>query len=124
MTMEETVLFCEELIGAAKGRASKSVDQAAKVASQLNHAGTTGDQVGQEIGPSRALGQTSPPCRHQVVTANPEIVMAARADSALMEILHDASLVTCDGTGIVWASRYTARPAPERVAGYDSAWPC
>lgn len=91
MTMEETVILCGQLIRAGKAHASGELE-------------------------SRSAAGV---CCQQVVTANPEIVMAARRDPALMEILHDASLVTCDGTGIVWASRYTARPAAERVAGYD-----
>ena len=56
---------------------------------------------------------------HQIVTANPEIVMLAQADAKLKNILEQAQLVTCDGTGIVWASRFTDFSAKERVAGYD-----
>ncbi len=56
---------------------------------------------------------------HHVITANPEIVMLARKDEGLRNIIERAQLVTCDGTGIVWASKYTDFSAKERVAGFD-----
>ena len=56
---------------------------------------------------------------HQIITANPEIVMMAQQDSKLMQILHNADIVTCDGTGIVWATKFTDFSAKERVAGFD-----
>jgi len=56
---------------------------------------------------------------HHVITANPEIVMLARKDEGLRNIIEGAQLVTCDGTGIVWASKYTDFSAKERVAGFD-----
>jgi N-acetylglucosaminyldiphosphoundecaprenol N-acetyl-beta-D-mannosaminyltransferase len=55
----------------------------------------------------------------QVVTVNPEIVMAARADPALRALINGADLVVPDGIGIVWASRLRGHRAAERVAGVD-----
>lgn len=54
-----------------------------------------------------------------ICTPNPEIVMSARKDSDLMNILNSADLVIPDGIGIVWASQYTKTKLPERVSGYD-----
>ena len=54
-----------------------------------------------------------------VCTPNPEIVMAARRDPAVMDALNGADLVLADGTGVVWASKRLGRPLPQRVAGYD-----
>jgi N-acetylglucosaminyldiphosphoundecaprenol N-acetyl-beta-D-mannosaminyltransferase len=59
------------------------------------------------------------PSTVHVVTANPEVVMAAREDEQLKEILAEAELITADGIGVVWASRQFADPIAERVAGYD-----
>jgi N-acetylglucosaminyldiphosphoundecaprenol N-acetyl-beta-D-mannosaminyltransferase len=56
---------------------------------------------------------------YHIVTANPEVVMAAKKDEQLMKVLQDASLITPDGIGIVLASRWKGDPLPERVAGYD-----
>lgn len=57
---------------------------------------------------------------HHVITANPEIVMMAQENQRLRNIIEAADLVTCDGTGIVWASQFFSDfPAKERVTGFD-----
>lgn len=56
---------------------------------------------------------------HLVVTANPELVMAARKDPELVRAVRGASLVVADGIGVVWASRRLGRPLPERVPGVE-----
>lgn len=56
---------------------------------------------------------------HQVITANPIMVMAALEDPAYMNIMKSAELVVPDGTGVVWAANYCNEPVAERVAGYD-----
>ncbi len=57
--------------------------------------------------------------QHFICTPNPEIVMEAQKDRELMSILREADLVVPDGIGVVWASKYSAIPLKERVAGYD-----
>lgn len=55
-----------------------------------------------------------------VVTANPEIVMAANENPEFMKVLkEDADYITPDGIGIVKASQMLKDPVPERVTGYD-----
>ena len=54
-----------------------------------------------------------------VCTPNPEMLMAAQRDPALMAALRGADLVLCDGVGVLWASRRLNAPLPERVAGID-----
>ncbi|MBP2058423.1 N-acetylglucosaminyldiphosphoundecaprenol N-acetyl-beta-D-mannosaminyltransferase [Lactobacillus colini] len=55
-----------------------------------------------------------------IVTANPEIVMAANQDHEFMEIIQrDADYVTADGIGIVLAGKMQNTPIAERVTGYD-----
>lgn len=55
-----------------------------------------------------------------VVTANPEIVMAANENPLFMKILQeDADFITADGIGIVQAAKLLRTPLPERVTGYD-----
>lgn len=56
---------------------------------------------------------------HQVVTANPEMVMDSRRDQELALILREADLVTADGVGIVWAARQLGGP-PEKPADRTS----
>ncbi|OEF97654.1 WecB/TagA/CpsF family glycosyltransferase [Desulfuribacillus alkaliarsenatis] len=56
---------------------------------------------------------------HHIITANPEIVILAQENKELKDIIEAAQLVTCDGTGVVWATQYTDFPAKERVTGFD-----
>lgn len=57
----------------------------------------------------------------QVVTANPEIVLAAKDDPALRDLINGAGLVTADGNGILLAAKWLASPLPDRVTGIDLA---
>lgn len=56
-----------------------------------------------------------------VVTPNPEIVNAARADESYREILNGATLVLPDGIGVIKAAKILGRPLKERVPGIDFA---
>ncbi len=58
---------------------------------------------------------------HYVVTPNVDFLVQARRDAELRRILLEASLVLCDGTPLVWTSRWLGNPLPERVAGADLA---
>lgn len=61
----------------------------------------------------------------QVVTANPEIVMAANEPTptgeALRRAIANSSLVVADGIGVVMASRLLGTPLPERIPGIELA---
>lgn len=55
-----------------------------------------------------------------IVTANPEIVMAAQENPEFMKIIQeDADYVTADGIGVVKAAHMLKTPLKERVTGYD-----
>lgn len=56
---------------------------------------------------------------HQIITLNPEILYLAQQKPEILDLINHASLVTADGTGIVWASQKAGKPAPERVTGID-----
>jgi N-acetylglucosaminyldiphosphoundecaprenol N-acetyl-beta-D-mannosaminyltransferase len=57
------------------------------------------------------------PC--QLVTVNPEFVMAAQSDDRFRRIINDSALALPDGVGVWWASRRLGRPLPERIPGVD-----
>lgn len=57
----------------------------------------------------------------QVITANPEITLAAKDDPALRDLINGAGLVTADGNGILLAAKILGQPLPERVTGIDLA---
>lgn len=56
---------------------------------------------------------------HYVATANMDFLVQAREDVELRRILLEADLVLCDGTPLVWASRWLGNGLRERVAGSD-----
>lgn len=54
-----------------------------------------------------------------IVTVNPEIVLKARRDSALLAAINGAELVLADGIGDLYAARILGKRLPERVSGAD-----
>jgi N-acetylglucosaminyldiphosphoundecaprenol N-acetyl-beta-D-mannosaminyltransferase len=54
-----------------------------------------------------------------IATANLDFAAQASRDVELQRILLDAHLVLCDGTPLIWASRWLQAPLRERVAGSD-----
>ena len=56
-----------------------------------------------------------------VVTPNPEIVMACRADSAAMAAVRGADLVLPDGVGVVYGARILGTPLKSKLPGIDFA---
>jgi N-acetylglucosaminyldiphosphoundecaprenol N-acetyl-beta-D-mannosaminyltransferase len=75
------------------------------------------DSIEQMIAQRRTSNNTLP-CQ-QVVTVNPEFVIAAQHNKDFLTAINAAALVVADGTGVVWAARYLRRPVPERVTGAD-----
>lgn len=54
-----------------------------------------------------------------VVTANPEIVMYAKANPAYEKLIQTANYIIPDGIGIVMGAKMLKTPLQERVTGYD-----
>lgn len=77
------------------------------------------DAVNMNEAVAKTVGMLQEEKQHIICTPNPEIVMEAQKDAALMSILEEADLVVPDGIGVVWASKYSEIRLTERVAGYD-----
>lgn len=56
---------------------------------------------------------------HQIITANPIMVMAAVENPAYKVIMQEAELIVPDGTGVVWAAQKAGEPLEERVPGIE-----
>lgn len=56
---------------------------------------------------------------HLLATANVDFLAQVQKDEALRSILVDADLIVCDGTPLVWMSKWLGDPLPERIAGSD-----
>lgn len=54
-----------------------------------------------------------------IVTANPEILLAAREDPSYFSAIDGAALILADGVGVLHAARILGKPLPERVSGSD-----
>ncbi|MFQ5886592.1 MAG: WecB/TagA/CpsF family glycosyltransferase, partial [Anaerolineae bacterium] len=52
---------------------------------------------------------------HQVVTVNPEFVVAAQSDAKFFQVLKEADLSLPDGVGLLWAARFLGKPLGERL---------
>jgi N-acetylglucosaminyldiphosphoundecaprenol N-acetyl-beta-D-mannosaminyltransferase len=67
----------------------------------------------------RRSSENQLPCQ-QIITVNPEFVMAAQRDAEFRRAINAAALVVADGVGVVWATRYLKAPTPERITGVDT----
>ncbi len=59
---------------------------------------------------------------HQIVTLNPEMLVAAHDDPAFRAILNAADLNVADGVGLMLAARWLGHPLQERVTGSDGIY--
>src|SRR5206468_5538253 len=76
------------------------------------------DIIDQLITSRRTSGNILP-CQ-QVVTVNPEFVMAGQKNSEFRQTINSAALAVADGIGVVWATRFIGFPTPERITGTDT----
>lgn len=53
-----------------------------------------------------------------IYTPNTEIVMGAKDDEKLRELINRGDLIIADGIGLIYASRIKKKPLKERVTGY------
>lgn len=67
----------------------------------------------------RRASENTLPCQ-QLITVNPEFVMAAQRNGDFRRAINEAALVVADGVGVVWATRYLKAPVPERITGVDT----
>jgi N-acetylglucosaminyldiphosphoundecaprenol N-acetyl-beta-D-mannosaminyltransferase len=58
----------------------------------------------------------------RIITPNVDILRQAQVDPRVREYLDDADLIVADGMPLVWASKLTGNPLPERVAGSSLIW--
>jgi N-acetylglucosaminyldiphosphoundecaprenol N-acetyl-beta-D-mannosaminyltransferase len=61
---------------------------------------------------------------HQVVTVNLDFLSIAERDPHFRDTINRADLAVADGMPLVWASRLTDQPLPQRIAGVDLVDAC
>ncbi len=89
--------------------------------SKVNILGVNVDMVTISEATDRILGFLKEDRVHSVFTPNSEIIMEAYRNQDFGEILNSADMLTADGIGVVYASKYLKKPISERAAGYDIA---
>jgi len=57
--------------------------------------------------------------QQMIATPNPEMIVQAKKDPYLGDVLREAALNLPDGIGLIWASRVKGRPLKEKVAGIE-----
>jgi len=72
------------------------------------------DQVVEELIQTIQAGQ-----RGRLCTVNVAVLMMMRSDARLQRFVDSARWTVADGQPLVWASRLTQQPLPERVTGID-----
>ncbi|MGX4645361.1 WecB/TagA/CpsF family glycosyltransferase [Holzapfeliella sp. JNUCC 80] len=87
--------------------------------SKVDVLGVQFDNYSEEEFKQKILAQFSEKKSTFIVTANPEIVMKAREDQKLLQMINEADFVTPDGIGIIKAANTLQTPLKERVTGYD-----
>ena len=88
--------------------------------SKVNILGIEFDNYSLEEFKDRLISRLNNKLSTMVVTANPEIVMAANKDPKFMNLItKNADLITPDGIGIVLGGKMLKKPLKERVTGYD-----
>jgi N-acetylglucosaminyldiphosphoundecaprenol N-acetyl-beta-D-mannosaminyltransferase len=58
----------------------------------------------------------------RIITPNIDILRQAQHNPRVRAFLDDADLIVADGMPLVWASRLSGTPLPERVAGSSLIW--
>lgn len=56
---------------------------------------------------------------HQIITVNPEILVATVRDNLFREVIKNADLKLTDGAGIIFVSQIFGRSKPERITGVE-----
>jgi N-acetylglucosaminyldiphosphoundecaprenol N-acetyl-beta-D-mannosaminyltransferase len=59
---------------------------------------------------------------HQIITLNPEMLVAACDDPQFWQVLNSADLNVADGVGLMAAARWLGHPLRERVTGSDGIY--
>lgn len=58
---------------------------------------------------------------HTIYTPNTEIVMVAKEDMKLKELINEGDIIIPDGIGLIYASKLKKKPLKERVTGFDTS---
>jgi lipopolysaccharide heptosyltransferase II len=123
ITPEVVLAAAEQLLdrraGSEGGDAKDEGQRTRGEESSVHILGVRADKITYDEALARIEGFIAEGSPHQVVTVNPEFIMASRRDFIFRQILDRAALAIPDGVGLLWAARWLGCPLAERVAGVD-----
>lgn len=90
--------------------------------SRVDLDGTGFDRLTEDEVVSIVRGEIDRGTGGRIMTPNVDILRQAQVDAGVRAYLDDADLVVADGMPLVWASRLSGTPLPERVAGSSLIW--
>lgn len=64
----------------------------------------------------------SDPDQHYLITANPELALKCWEDESLLATVNRADLITADGIGLVWASKFIKMPPKSLAFSFIQAY--
>jgi N-acetylglucosaminyldiphosphoundecaprenol N-acetyl-beta-D-mannosaminyltransferase len=82
------------------------------------------DQIDFEGAMERIRGFLDDGRAHQITTVNLDFLSIAERDPHFRDTINRADLAVADGMPLVWASRLTDSPLPQRIAGVDLVDAC
>jgi N-acetylglucosaminyldiphosphoundecaprenol N-acetyl-beta-D-mannosaminyltransferase len=117
------------LAGRGGGRTSDVTSERAERGSvgarrRVSLNGSLIDQVDFAAAVARIRGFLTTGREHQVVTVNLDFLSIAERDPHFRDTINRADLAVADGMPVVWASRLTELPLPQRIAGVDLVDAC
>jgi len=107
------------LIGRVELNCKKMCVQSQRANEKIQILGIEVDNVSLSEALDKVDGFLQSDSPHQIVTANPEFVIAAEANAEFRETISQADLVVPDGAGLLWAAKRQDKAFKERVAGVD-----
>jgi len=91
---------------------------------RLDLSGALIDQIEFEDAVSRIRSFPASGQEHQIVTVNLDFLSIAERDPHFRDTINRADLAVADGMPLVWASRLTGSPLPERITGVELVDAC
>ena len=113
--------------GAPGGMLTTSIvrrGDAARARPRVDLNGALVDQIDFEGATERIRGFLDAGRAHQIVTVNLDFLNIAERDPHFRDTINRADLAVADGMPLVWASRLTDPPLPQRIAGVDLVDAC
>ncbi len=101
------------------GRLHLFMPASPKVLDRVTILGMPVDRVRMDDAVSAIRGFAQADGFHLVLTADSSMIVAAQEDPEVARLFEEASLITPDSAGVLWAAKRAGRALPEKVSGVE-----